>query len=141
MIKNSYCAMVVLNDLDEAEKLCKSLNKKEIGKNRRIKVHLHPRCCKIRKNPEKSHFAQFFKGRNSQNPSILGTSLVKLFEKTIAEKVENVVKKVEDKKIKEEKKELITINPITDKKENNMNTSLLSAFFSQPLEDKDSIKI
>ncbi len=130
--------MVVVNDLDEAEKLCKSLNKKEIGKNRRIKVHLHPRCCKIRKNPEKSHFSQFFKGRNSQNSTIIGTSLVKYFEKTIAEKVENVVKKVEDKKIKEEKKELIPVYSNNEKKENNMNTSLLSAFFSQPSEDKDS---
>ncbi len=37
-IKNSYCSIVVLDTLEEAEKICKCINKKEMGKNRFIKV-------------------------------------------------------------------------------------------------------
>lgn len=37
-IKNSCCALVVLNTLEEAEKICKYFNKKELGNNRIIKV-------------------------------------------------------------------------------------------------------
>lgn len=37
-IKNTYCSLVVLNSLEDAENICKSLNKKELGKNKIIKV-------------------------------------------------------------------------------------------------------
>lgn len=39
-IKNSYCSIVALDSLEEAEKICKCVNKKEMGKNRFIKVHI-----------------------------------------------------------------------------------------------------
>ncbi len=39
-IKNSYSSVLVLNSLEEGERLCKLLNKKEMGKNRYLKVRI-----------------------------------------------------------------------------------------------------
>ena len=47
LIDNSYCALVVCKELENAEKLCNDLNNSEI-KNKYIKAHLHPHICKIR---------------------------------------------------------------------------------------------
>jgi len=59
-IKTSYTSIAILKDLDDAEKLCVAVNNKEVVKNKRIKAHIHPRCCRIRRNSEKSHFHKFF---------------------------------------------------------------------------------
>ncbi len=59
-IKTSYSSIAILKDLDDAEKLCVAVNNKEVVKNKRIKAHIHPKCCRIRRSTEKSHFFKFF---------------------------------------------------------------------------------
>lgn len=61
-IKKSNCAIVVLNNLEEAENLCHDIKKREsakpeTNKQRRIKAHLHPRSCKYRKTVDSSHYS------------------------------------------------------------------------------------
>jgi hypothetical protein len=139
-IKNSYCAIAVLSDLDEAEKLCKALNKKTFGKHKRIKVNLHPNCCKIRKNVDKSHYSQYFKNKNAISlppyTAPTGTPLPKFHDSLYSPAAVNNVKKsvvvtkpvepktkLSDNKIKE--------NPIPQvnniDKVKNIFTSLLTA--------------
>jgi len=45
-IKSSFCSLVVLNSIEDAEKICICLNKKEKGKNRYIKVRMIISDCK-----------------------------------------------------------------------------------------------
>jgi hypothetical protein len=40
-IRNQFCSIVVLENLEDAEKLCISLNQKEIAKNKFLKVLVH----------------------------------------------------------------------------------------------------
>jgi len=47
-IDNIYCSLVVCKELEQAEKLCQSLNNKNINNDIYLKAHLHPKICKIR---------------------------------------------------------------------------------------------
>jgi hypothetical protein len=60
LIKNIYCCIVVLNELENAEKLCIKLNNFEIPKKRKLKVNFHPLICKIRNNFSGSIFNKMF---------------------------------------------------------------------------------
>ena len=60
LIKNIYCCIVVLNELENAEKLCINLNNFEISKKRKLKVNFHPLICKIRNNFSGSFFNSMF---------------------------------------------------------------------------------
>ena len=54
------CCIVVLNELENAEKLCLKLNNKEITKKRKLKVNFHPSICRIRNNCNNSIFNKMF---------------------------------------------------------------------------------
>ena len=60
LIKEIYCSIIVMNDLEDAENLCIALNGVEVSKGRKIKVNLHPQICKIRNNIEGSVFSSMF---------------------------------------------------------------------------------
>jgi hypothetical protein len=59
-IENSYCSVVTFKELDDAEKLCIHIKNEQTDpkKERKIKANLHPKCCRIRRKAEKSHFAK-----------------------------------------------------------------------------------
>ena len=80
-IKNSVCSVVVFRDLDDAENLCISL-KKDQSKNKKIKVHVHPRSCKIRKHPDKSHFSKMLVRKEKIKFSRLMTSSSEMIAKS-----------------------------------------------------------
>lgn len=61
-IKKSNCAIVVLSSLDEAESLCHDITQREAAKpegskQKKIKSHLHPKTCRLRKTLDKSHYS------------------------------------------------------------------------------------
>ena len=42
MIRGEICALVIVKDVDIAERICNNLNKKKLSGGNRILVHLHP---------------------------------------------------------------------------------------------------
>ncbi len=79
-IKSIMCAIVQTTSLDTAEKLCLELNKKKTG-SQILKVHLHPKCCRLRFNFSKPKFR--FKDNKSTltRPRILENNKV-LFDES-----------------------------------------------------------
>ena len=120
MIKEVYCSIIVMNDLEDAENLCMALNGMEVStKGRKIKVNYHPKICKIRNNVEASAFSSMFNKygyifdenvEQSGNVVKSGIPLPKIYAKN--EQVDKNNKKEEgeikednnDKKKKDEKK-------------------------------------
>lgn len=60
MVRDTLCTIVRTYNLEDAENICIRLPQNL----KCIKAHLHPKCCKIRLNPEKSIFKQFYKNSN-----------------------------------------------------------------------------
>lgn len=82
VIRDTCCAVVVVNDIEIAEKLCIVLHKKQIEGGYVLKVNVHPQSDKRTRNYEKSHFSKFFKKRkantnHSQNKSNANSKLIK----------------------------------------------------------------
>lgn len=91
-----------MKDLEDAENLCITLNRQEVSKGRKIKVHLHPKICKIRESPINSQFSQMFNQNgysftdliNESNISMKKCiSLMNLYPKKAKIKVKNIKKK------------------------------------------------
>lgn len=60
IIKDCNCCILVMNDIENAEKLCIDLNKNKVGINKTMQVNFHPQMCKIRKNHEDDYFRGMF---------------------------------------------------------------------------------
>jgi hypothetical protein len=145
-IKNSMCTLAILTDLDEAEKLCKALNKKELGKRKWLKVNLHPKCCRVRKGIEKSHYSQYFKSKSGfvlpEHKAPAGLSIPKYIDNLYSVTNSNKVKKpapttktveikARAKTVEVKKEPLITTNThVNNEKGKNMFTSLLGCLIT-----------
>jgi hypothetical protein len=59
-IRDSYCTIVNTSTLEESENICFKFQKNLV----RIKANLHPKCCKMHTNIEKSLFKNFYSNDN-----------------------------------------------------------------------------
>jgi hypothetical protein len=59
-IRDSYCTIVKTSTLEESENICFKFNQKL----EKIKANLHPKCCKLHNNVEKSVFKNFYTNTN-----------------------------------------------------------------------------
>ena len=78
IVRETPCTIIRTNNLEDAENICVKLPNNLIN----IKANLHPKCCKLRSNSEKSIFKHFyFKKSNNEykkNDEMSKNSKVKL---------------------------------------------------------------
>ena len=91
VLRSVYCCIIVMNSLEDAENLCMKLNGYEPSKGRRIKVHFHPKICRIRKYYDISQFGMMFNHEGYEFDNVVeesglaaekAVSLVKMYENT-----------------------------------------------------------
>lgn len=51
-IKGQFCMLVTLEDIQEAERFCRTWNKFKISQTRKLKAHIHPYSNPLRLRPE-----------------------------------------------------------------------------------------
>ena len=92
VLRSVYCCIIVMNSLEDAENLCMKLNGYEPSKGRRIKVHFHPKICRIRKYYDISQFGMMFNHEGYEFDNVVeesgqaaekAGSLVKMYENKI----------------------------------------------------------
>ena len=92
VLRSVYCCIIVMNSLEDAENLCMKLNGYEPSKGRRIKVHFHPKICRIRKYYDISQFGMMFNHEGYEFDNVVEES------GQAAEKAVSLVKMYENKK-------------------------------------------
>ena len=137
LIKDNYCSIVVLKELEYAENLCYRLNNQEVS-NKKLKVNLHPKICKIRNNFNSSFFHYMFNNNGYKFPEEIEQSgdcvkftfpLTSLYEKNNLFDNDN---KIEEGEIKEDNKYSFNYNMknIINENNNNYRNKSVNTFFN-----------
>jgi len=107
-VKSTFSCIAVANDLADAERLCYILNKKQLSKNRRLKVHLHPKICKVKKHTNGANNpidfvkkCSLFKLLNTKKE--ITNNIKEPFESSSKDLIDVKKKKLDNKKANEEK--------------------------------------
>jgi hypothetical protein len=59
LIKEQWCCMVIVEDIEDAERICLRVNNTTVDKKGKVRAHIHPSSTMNRKNKEKSHNTLF----------------------------------------------------------------------------------
>jgi hypothetical protein len=77
-VTSQHCSIVVLQTREDAENLCLLMNHYQIAENYKIKVHMHPKSSRQRRQETQSHsklFAHYFSGQKKleEQPDLMPT--------------------------------------------------------------------